>query len=62
MCSIVVILQLSLTESLCGFSFTMKHLDDRIIHLQSQPGKVSDAFTIIYYYVSVLVSSPLHYC
>ncbi len=39
---VVIVVQISLTESLCGFDFTLKHLDNRILHLKSQPGKVSD--------------------
>ena len=31
---------LSLTEALCGFMFTMKHLDGRDLCIQSIPGEV----------------------
>ena len=34
---------LSLTEALCGFCFTFKHLDERVVKCESRPGEVIKA-------------------
>ena len=38
--------ELSLAESLCGYSFGITHLDGRVLHLSSSPGEVTPPNTL----------------
>lgn len=42
---------LSLTEALCGFQFSLTHLDNRQLLIKSQPGEVikPGTFCIVFY-------------
>lgn len=43
---------LSLTEALCGFQFTLTHLDNRQLLIKSQPGEVIKPGNLHYFYSS----------
>lgn len=46
---LIVEKRLTLTESLCGFDFTLTHMDGRVLRLTSTPGKVTkhDALQVV---------------
>ena len=49
---------IGITEALCGFQFTMKHLDGRDLIITSEPGKVIEPGML----VCPLVQHRCHYC